>query len=533
MLIATFILAFTSIGFALALTPIARDIFVRLGLVDQPTGGRKIHATPIPRVGGIAMAAAIVLSVSITYALGVLDPFKGNPSIHLLIRLLPAVLIIFVVGVLDDLFNIKAWHKLLGQLIAASVAYAMGLRVMGIAGYTTSSWVMFPLTIGWLLICTNAFNLIDGVDGLAAGAGLFATLTILLAGIVEGNSALVLAAVPLGGALLGFLRYNFKPATAFLGDSGSLLLGFLLGCFGVIWSFKTATVFGMIAPLMAMSVPILDVTLSIARRFLRGKPIFGADRGHVHHKLLDRGLTHRRVVLLLYGACGFGAVLSLLQSVQKSRYSSLVILLFCAGTWLGIRRLAYGEFSALRKLLFGGAIQRSIDMNMQLRELEVDLEACTSLMEWWAKLCEGCRNFGFVSAHLNFSGLLLEEKFAVPARDSWGVDIALDGGGSLRLTVPRDRRRSRSAPAVLPEKERRSETASAKMCTMFCEQTAPMVMPFIDLISKQLPDELRVLHNEPAAEARMAFSDRRKFVRSTVSRGSRDQVAFQIQGFDE
>src|SRR6185436_13025698 len=141
-----------------------------------------------------------------------------------------------------------------------------------------------PLTILWLLVCTNAFNLIDGMDGLATGAGLFATLTILLAGMLEGNHALVLAAVPLGGALLGFLRYNFNPASAFLGDSGSLLLGFLLGCFGVIWSFKTATVFGMIAPLMAMSVPILDATLAVARRFLRGRPIFGADRGHVHHR---------------------------------------------------------------------------------------------------------------------------------------------------------------------------------------------------------------------------------------------------------
>src|SRR5947208_12565007 len=127
-----------------------------------------------------------------------------------------------------------------------------------------------------------------GGDGLAAGLGLFATLTMAIAALLHGNLTLAIATAPLAGALLGFLRYNFNPASIFLGDSGSLLVGFLLGCYGVLWTQKSATLLGMAAPLMALSIPLLDTALAIVRRFLRHQPIFGADRGHIHHKLLAR-----------------------------------------------------------------------------------------------------------------------------------------------------------------------------------------------------------------------------------------------------
>src|SRR5258707_5829576 len=140
------------------------------------------------------------------------------------------------------------------------------------------SWWSLPLTIVWLVVCANAFNLIDGVDGLATGLGLFATVTTLIIALLQGNLALAVATAPLVGALLGFLRYNFNPASIFLGDSGSLLVGFLLGCFGVIWSQKSATILGMTAPLMALSIPLVDLCLSIVRRFLRRQPILRCDR---------------------------------------------------------------------------------------------------------------------------------------------------------------------------------------------------------------------------------------------------------------
>jgi UDP-GlcNAc:undecaprenyl-phosphate/decaprenyl-phosphate GlcNAc-1-phosphate transferase len=180
------------------------------------------------------------------------------------------------------------------------------VRIVSIGGAPTDAWWNVPLTILWLLACMNAFNLVDGLDGLAVGVGLFATLTVFTAAMMQHNMVLAVATFPLAGALLAFLCYNFNPATIFLGDSGSLLIGFLLGCYAAIWSNKSATLLGMTAPLMALSIPLLDVALAIVRRFLRRQPIFAADRGHIHHRLLDRGFTPRRVVLMLYGLCGLG-----------------------------------------------------------------------------------------------------------------------------------------------------------------------------------------------------------------------------------
>src|SRR5439155_4205751 len=145
----------------------------------------------------------------------------------------------------------------------------------------TENWWSLPVTLFWLVLCTNAFNLIDGVDGLAAGLGLFATLTMLVAALAQNNVALAVATAPLAGCLLGFLRYNFNPASVFLGDSGSLLIGFLLGCYGVIWSQKSVTMLGMAAPAMVLAFPLLEVALSVARRFLHNEPIFAGDRGHI------------------------------------------------------------------------------------------------------------------------------------------------------------------------------------------------------------------------------------------------------------
>src|SRR5581483_11066131 len=161
-------------------------------------------------------------------------------------------------------------------------------------------WVGIPLTVVWLLGCTTAITLIDGVDGLAAGGGQFATITTTAIALVQHNPQLAFATVPLAGALLAFLRYNFSRATVFLGDCGSLLIGFLLGCYGTVWSYKSATLVGMTAPLIVLAIPLLDTTLAVGRRLLLGKPVFGADRGHIHHRLLDRGLTPRGVAIALY-----------------------------------------------------------------------------------------------------------------------------------------------------------------------------------------------------------------------------------------
>jgi UDP-GlcNAc:undecaprenyl-phosphate GlcNAc-1-phosphate transferase len=461
------LLAASSLAFALALTPLARSVFRRSRLVDHPNSGRKKHAVPIPRVGGIVIVISLILSGCVAAASGLGALVLGDPSTQLLIRLLPAVGIIFVTGLLDDLFHLRPWQKLLGELIAASVAYSAGLHVEGLAGYAAASWLSPPLTVLWLVLCTNAFNLIDGMDGLATGAGLFATLTIVLAAVLQSNTSLALAAVPLVGALLGFLRYNFNPATVFLGDSGSLLIGFLLGCFGVVWSLKTATIFGIVAPVMAMCVPLLDVVLSVARRFLRGHPVFEADRRHLHHRLLERGLTPRRVVLLLYGACAVGATLSLLQTVFHNQYGGLAILLFCIGAWFGIRHLGYAEFRAARHVLTGGGLQRMINVQIQLKEFQVSLVACNSFEQCWDLVGDACQRFGFAAVELGFQGQKFEERFEPASSNFWTLRVPLNVHDYLHLSAPSD--------SLL---------------------TSAATLPFVDLLRAALPSKLVAVRSE-------------------------------------
>ena len=238
-------------------------------------------------------------------------------------------------------------------------------------GVATEDWWSYPATVLWLLVCTNAFNLVDGMDGLAGGIGLFSTITILIAALVHQSPALALATIPLAGCLLGFLCYNFNPATIFLGDSGSLSIGFLLGCFGIIWTQKSATLLGMTAPLMALSIPLLDTCLCIVRRALKRQPIFSPDRGHIHHKLLDRGLTPRRAVLVVYGVCSLVACFSLLQStVRNNRLSGVITIIFCAVAWIGIQYLGYAEFSVAGKMLFSGDFQRTLKVQLELHTFE-------------------------------------------------------------------------------------------------------------------------------------------------------------------
>lgn len=334
-------LALVSALSSLLLTPLVRNVFRRWNLLDRP-GHRKVHAEPIPRVGGVSIALAYLIAYAALIAAGL----KGGHVVWSaradIWRLLPAAAAIFALGLADDLFSLKPWHKLLGQLAAAALAVYADVHLTSFAGYPISSPWDHLLTIGWLLLCTNAVNLIDGIDGLATGVGLFATVTTLIAALLQGNIDLALATAPLAGALLGFLRYNFNPATIFLGDCGSLTIGFLLGCFGILWSQKATTILGMTAPLMALAIPLLDTGLAIARRFVRRQPIFSADRGHIHHRLLDRGLTPRRAALVLYACCALGAICSI--AVMNASMSGFVIIIFCAATWIGVQHLGYIEF---------------------------------------------------------------------------------------------------------------------------------------------------------------------------------------------
>ena len=418
---------------------------------------RKTHGTPVPRLGGVPIVVAYLFA----YALLLLSPFNAGAlvraNLSLVWKLFPAAILIFLTGLLDDLIGLRPWQKLLGQLAAAVTVAAAGVHLTGISGYHLSPWWTLPATILWLVGCTNAFNLIDGVDGLASGIGFFASFTTLLVALLQHNIPLALATAPLVCAILGFLRYNLNPATIFLGDCGSLLIGFLLGCYSLVWSAKSATLLGMTAPLMVLCIPLLDTCIAILRRFLTRQPIFGADRGHIHHKLLARGLTPRRVVLLIYGVCGLAAALSLLQSVFHDRYGGAIIVVFCVGVWLGIQRLGYPEFDMARRIVLAGTFRRLLNAQLQLATVRDDLLAAASPDEHWGVLCRAYSEFGFNEIGLKLGDHLYTHTtngHHIP--NSWSIQIPLSG------------------------------TDYVKLSREFDTEAPPLVAPFADMIGKVL-----------------------------------------------
>lgn len=409
-MISLFLLGLSSFCLSLILTPVCRDVFLALGVVDVPDDYRKNHKQPIARVGGVAIALAYLAAFILLFFSPVRNEVLKKEHLPFILKLLPAGLLMLATGLLDDLLNLKPWQKLFGQFAAAGWAYWAGVRIAAFGGHSTAEWWWsVPLTLLWLVACTNAFNFIDGVDGLAAGLGFFATVTTLVAALLQNNIYLAVATVPLAGCLLGFLRFNFHPASIFLGDSGSLLIGFLLGCYGVIWGQKSATLLGMIAPLMVLAVPMLDVCLSIVRRFIRKKPIFSGDRGHIHHQLLDRGLGPRGVVLILYGVTGLAAVFSLLQSVYHNQYyAPLIIILFCSIASVGIRNLNYIEFDVVRRLLFGGDLTTMLNARLFLRNFEQALTAANTIEQCRRAIEDACRELGFSQLKMRLAGQVYE-----------------------------------------------------------------------------------------------------------------------------
>jgi len=426
-------LAITSFALCLLLTPLVRVASKRRGFLDYP-GARKLHLSPVPRTGGVAIAGAYVIAVLLLLAV----QFDGSDivNIPLVLQLFPAAALVFMVGLVDDLAGVKPFLKLAVQVVAAVVAYSYGVTVDGVAGYALPDWLSLVLTVVWLVGCSNAFNLIDGMDGLATGVGLFATFTILVAALLHNNVPLALATAPLVGALLAFLRYNFNPASIFLGDSGSLTIGFLLGCFGAIWSQKSATLLGMTAPLMALSIPLLDTGVAIIRRFIRRQPIFGADRNHLHHRLLDRGWSPRRVALIVYGACGLAAAFSLMQASNGHSLNGLLLVLFCVTAWAGIQFVGYAEFDVARSLVMSGTFRDIVHARMFIEGLERRIAVASSCDDYWDAMRDVSRDLGFAHVRMMLGGTTYEESEStrpVPEVGSSTMRIELGDAGYVNF----------------------------------------------------------------------------------------------------
>lgn len=452
------LLAICSFVLSFLLTPLCRNLAVSLGFVDRPDAVRKLHRGPIPRVGGVA----IFLAVAGAYGVLLLAQSGGakvlSHGLPFVFKVLPAVGMIFLTGLADDLIGLKPWQKLAGEMAAAALVCWSGVLVSTVGGHHVIGWWAYPLTVLWLILCTNALNLIDGMDGLASGVGLFAAVTTFLAGLMTGQYKLQMATAPVIGALLAFLRFNFNPASVFLGDCGSLTLGFILGCSGIVWSQKSSTILGMTAPLIALSIPLLDTGLAIVRRMLRGQPIFSADRQHIHHRLLDRGLTPRRAALLLYGLCGIAASLALLQSTLRNHYAGLVIVIFCISAWIGVQHLGYVEFNLAGRLARPQIFCRVINEQLRLRALEGDLAHAATAEECWKVVCDAAHDLGFSHVSMRLDHTLIQQTGKVSLPDAWVLRVPLSSHEFVNLARGFDNPMAPMIIAPLAELLRRTLT---------------------------------------------------------------------------
>jgi UDP-GlcNAc:undecaprenyl-phosphate GlcNAc-1-phosphate transferase len=325
-----------------ALTPMVRDLAAARGWLDSPDGRRKLHASPVPRVGGLAVFVGLLAGSTLVLALPGVTRVAGA-SDELPGYLLAAALGICVLGLLDDRYGLSPRVKLAGQLTAGLYIYAHGYSVQLVSnpfGATFAlGWLSLPITVLWVAVLTNAFNLIDGLDGLASGVGLFASSVVLVFALLNGHADIAILSIALAGALLGFLRYNFSPASVFLGDCGSLTLGFVLAALSLRGSMKGPVVVAVATPLLALGFPLLDTALALLRRFWGGRSILAADADHIHHRIVRRGLTPRRAVILLYGVTAFFGAVALVALTDRPGSVALAVVACSLVTWYGIRVL--------------------------------------------------------------------------------------------------------------------------------------------------------------------------------------------------
>ncbi|MDP9152439.1 MAG: undecaprenyl/decaprenyl-phosphate alpha-N-acetylglucosaminyl 1-phosphate transferase [Myxococcota bacterium] len=311
------------------LTPVVRPLALRVGAVSLP-GGRNVNERAVPRLGGIAVALGFLAPlVGILFMPSVIGATLRADWLKLSALLVGGVALMGV-GVLDDTRRIRAVYKLCAQVAAATLAFACGYRIdaieLPLLGQLSMGIFALPVTVLWITGVTNAINLIDGLDGLAAGAAFFAGVTNFVVAYVAGSSFFAAIMEAMLGAVVGFLFFNFNPARIFMGDSGSYFLGFILGTVSLGAAQKASTTVSLLAPIVALGLPIVDMLLSMVRRVVERRSIFSPDRGHIHHRLLDMGLTHRRAVLILYGVCIVLTTAALGVSLGRSWQVGIAIL---------------------------------------------------------------------------------------------------------------------------------------------------------------------------------------------------------------
>ncbi len=340
-LIFIFIISYSLVFF---LTPLFIKFALNFKILDMPNR-RKAHHRPIPTLGGVLIFLAF--NLAIIFALKLNSDFWLNFKEHILGLFLGGFLVI-VLGVLHDTINIRPEVKLLGQIIIALILFNTGVRIESITNpFGGQIKLILPISmfisVGWTLAMVNAVNLIDGLDGLAGGLSVISSVALLAIAVLKHDISSIFIIVALVGSTLGFLRFNFHPAKIFMGDCGSMFLGFILSVISIQGINKMAATVALLIPITALGVPIYDVILSVLRRAVKRVGIFQADRKHIHYRLLDMGITHRHVVLVLYFMGIYFAIISYLFVLIPVEYAFMLLILLAMGVFSGLQALGFIE----------------------------------------------------------------------------------------------------------------------------------------------------------------------------------------------
>ena len=432
-----------SLALAFLVTPRVARAAVRWRVIDKPSD-RKVHLRPIPRAGGVAVGIAFFASLAAGMAA---HEVSLNP---LPVDVRTAVLfagggLALALGLWDDVWGAGARWKLAAQIGIALLSYAGGIQIerVDLPGISQLAvgWLSLPLTVFWFLLILNALNLIDGLDGLAAGITLFVALTLLIVWQSPSSLVVALALAALAGASLGFLRYNFHPASIFLGDSGSYFLGYNLAALSIMGSLKSEAAVAILIPIIALGVPVMDALWAPVRRFILGQRIFTPDRDHIHHRLLKLGYTHRRAVLLLYAITLLMGVTALSLVHARNDRAALILILVGSGVILGIRWLGYLPFIHRERVVgWIGTVSDELGLRRSRRsflECQAMIASARSLEHLWAGIAAAAQFLKLDSCELRIEPRLAGDQPLVLRYRRDGVAAGrTDARRTVRISLP-------------------------------------------------------------------------------------------------
>lgn len=403
------VLAFTLLStlcLTLCLVPFLSKKAQARGLVDKPNA-RKVHQRPVPRIGGVAIFISFYCVLALNFFLfhSELNLYIHDPKF---IYLILGSLVAFGVGLADDFKGLRARNKLCFQIVAAGLAYFGGIHIDSVGFYTLFQWELAWLspfvTIFWIVLVINAFNLIDGLDGLAGGVGIIACCFLGYVFFIRGNLGGLVMMVATAGGLLGFLRSNFHPATVFMGDGGSYFLGYLLGTTSAYCAMSNSATLSALIPMLVVALPIIDVTIATLRRFVHGTGIFTPDKQHFHHMLLRLGLSHRNAVIVLYGVTLVisGSALAFLRIKDGNAYILLLVLglfiLYC------IKKLGYFKDYDLQAIMpWLNGIGDEVGLSRERRsffDIQVKISSAHTFEELGTHLGKALEMLGFMTCAL-------------------------------------------------------------------------------------------------------------------------------------